>query len=97
MAEIKKLICVNHGGNPLGLNNFYIASEVSMFKGIGYIPICKKCLFEMANSYYDKYKDMKLSIYYMCRKIDIAFNSNIFEGAFGEGAESPQKSFFSHI
>lgn len=97
VAEIKKLICVNHGGNPLGLNNFYIASEVSMFKGIGYIPICKKCLFEMANSYYDKYKDMKLSIYYMCRKIDIAFNSNIFEGAFGEGAESPQKVFQSYI
>lgn len=97
MAEINKIICVNHGGNPIGLSNFYMATEVSVFKGIGYIPICKKCLFEMANNYYDKYKDMKLVIYYMCRKIDIAFNSNIYEGAFTEGVDNAQKVFQSYI
>ena len=98
MAEITKLTCTNHGGNPISLTNFYMASEISVFKGIGYIPICKKCLFEMVNNYYDKYKDMRLAIYYMCRKIDIAFNSNIFEGALTEDdIEDAQKVFQSYI
>ena len=99
MAEIDKLICVHHGGRPIKTDRFYMASEVSLYKGIGYIPICKKCLFEMADDYYEKYKDMKLTIYYMCRKIDIAFNSNIFEGALdgAEDRENAQKVFQSYI
>lgn len=97
MAEINKIICVNHGGNPIGLSNFYMATEVSIYKGIGRIPICKKCLFEMAQNYYDKYKDMKLVIYYMCRKIDVPFNSNIYEGALTEGLDDAQKVFQSYI
>ncbi len=101
MAEIDKLTCVNHGGKPINLGSFYMASEVSIYKGIGYIPICKRCLFEMAENYYEKYKDMKIAVYYMCRKIDIAFNSNIFEGALegalSEGEMSAQKVFQSYI
>lgn len=101
MAEIDKITCIKHGGNPIVLSNFYISGRESIFGGIGYIPICKDCLYDMTTNYYNIYKDMKLSIYYMCRKIDVAFNSNIFEAALGKGLEKdediPKKVFQSYI
>lgn len=97
MAEVEKITCVKHGGNPINLSNFYMASSVSLFSGIGYIPICKKCLFAMAREYYSRYKDMKKTVYYMCRKIDIAFNNNIYEGALERGLDDAKKVFQSYI
>lgn len=97
MADTDKLTCTYHGNKPIKLQNFYMASEVSMFKGIGYIPICKRCLFEMVDEYYAKHKDMRECIYYMCRKIDIAFNNNIFEGALKEAGANPQRVFQSYM
>lgn len=97
MAELEKLQCAKHGGNPIILSNFYIASPVSIFSGLGYIPICKKCLYKMVSEYYNIYKDMKRAIYYMCRKLDIAFNNNIFEGALEKDSENAKKVFQSYI
>ncbi|HSH51937.1 MAG TPA: hypothetical protein VK982_09475, partial [Bacteroidales bacterium] len=95
-AEIEKLICAKHG-NKIKVSNFYIASDVSMFSALGYIPICKKCLYEMANDYYSKYNDMKLSIYYICRKIDVAFDNNIYESALRKGKNNVKEVFQSYM
>lgn len=81
MSDIKKLICTKHGGNPIGVSNFYIAGESSIFGGLGRIPICKKCLYLEVEKYYNKSKDLRLSMYFMCRKIDVAFDTNTFEGS----------------
>lgn len=96
MAEIESLICSKHG-NEIKVSNFYIASEVSTFSGLGYIPICKNCLYEMVNNYYDKYKNMKLAIYYICRKIDIAFDSTIYDAALRKGKDNAKKVFQSYM
>mgnify|MGYP001438181587 FL=1 len=97
VAELDKISCVKHGGNPIGLGSFYMASPVSVYSGLGYIPICKRCLFEMVREYYVRYKDMRKSIYYMCRKLDVAFNSNIYEGALEKDGEDPKKVFQSYM
>ena len=97
MTEINKISCVKHGGDAIGLRNYYIASSVSMFSGIGYIPICKRCLYEDLDKYYSRYKDIKKSIYYMCRKMDVAFNSNIYEGALEKGGNNVKKVFQSYM
>jgi len=97
MAEIDKLICVRHGGNPIRTNNFYMASEMSIYRGIGYIPICKNCLYELINNYFDRYQDMRVSMYYMCRLIDIGFNSNLYESALEKGERDAKKVFQSYI
>lgn len=96
MAEIESLICSKHG-NEIKVSNFYIASEVSTFSGLGYIPICKNCLYEMVNNYYDKYKNMRLVIYYICRKIDIAFDSTIYDAALRKGKDNAKKVFQSYM
>lgn len=97
MAEIDKIQCVKHGGNGMNLSNFYMASPVSIYSGLGFIPICKRCLYEMVNEYYSRYKDMKKTIYYMCRKIDVAFNSNIYEGSLEKSEDNAKKVFQSYM
>lgn len=97
MIEADKLSCVKHGGKELNLSNFYMASPVSIYNALGYIPICKKCLYEMTNEYNSRYKDMRKAIYYICRKIDVAFNSNIYEGALEKDGTDIKKIFQSYM
>lgn len=96
MAEIEKLTCTKHG-NKIDISNFYVASENSIFSGIGYIPICKNCLYEFMKGYYNQYNDMKLAMYYMCRKIDVAFDGNIFEGSLKSNGNNHRKVFQSYM
>jgi hypothetical protein len=97
MAEIEKLRCVHHNGDPIKTSNFYIANDSSIFKGIRYIPICKRCLFKMANDYYDNYKDMEITIYLMCMQTDIAFDKGIYRGALKKNEDDAAKVFQSYI
>lgn len=96
MTEIEKLTCTKHG-NKIDISNFYVASENSIFSGIGYIPICKNCLYEFMEDYYNQCGDMKLAMYYMCRKIDVAFDSNIFEGSLKSSGNNHRKVFQSYM
>lgn len=100
MSEIKNLICVKHGGSPIGLNNFYMALSGSMYSGIGYIPVCKSCIDKIYNEYLKKYKEEKLAIYNMCRLLDLPFTYSSYEGAIAHSEKSNWKlyqSFFKHI
>lgn len=97
MSDIDKIICTKHGGNPIGLQNYYIANDATIFSGIGYIPICKDCLYKKANQYYNRYNDMQKTIYYMCRKVDIAFDSAIFDAAERKGKNNTKKVFQSYM
>lgn len=93
-----KITCVkgNHRG-ALALNNFYMAGQNTIFSGLGVIPICKNCLYDMVENYYDSKKDMRIAIYLTCRKIDIAFDSNIFEGSLVDGNVSATKVFMNYM
>lgn len=91
-----KILCVKHGAE-LGLSNFYVANSNTVFSGLGRIPFCKTCLYEMVKGYYESTNDMKLSIYYMCRKMDISFDSNIFEGATKNAESNAVEVFKSYM
>lgn len=96
MAERERIICVKHNADLLP-SNFYLAGGDSLFSGIGKIPICKSCLYKMAEAYYDEYQDMALSIYYMCRKVDVAYDSGLYEGALKQGEHDVVKVFQSYM
>lgn len=97
MTEINKLICVRHGGKPMRVTNFYMASDLSLYRGLGYLPICKKCLYEIIEDYSNKHKDMKLAMYHMCRLIDVGFNNNLYDSALEKGVDDSRKIFQSYI
>lgn len=97
MAKAKKITCVKHGAE-LVRSAFYMATPIdSVFAGVGVIPICKTCLLKMAEAYYDKYQDYEISIYYMCRKVDIAFDSAILEGALKSGGNDIKRVFSRYM
>ena len=96
MADDEKIRCVKHDA-LLVPSNFYIASNESIFSGIGRIPICKKCLYDMVNEYYKTHKDLALAIYYVCRKIDVAYDSRALDGALKSGDNNPRKTFQSYM
>lgn len=43
--------------------------------------ICKDCTELVYDEYFKKYNEIKLAVYYTCRKLDVCFNSNTYDGA----------------
>lgn len=97
MSKLTSLRCTKHGKRPISISKFYIASDVSVFSALGYIPICKDCLYKMAEDYYDRYKNEKVAIYLICRKIDVAFDNNIFESSLKKWGSNIRKVFQTYM
>ena len=84
-----RCICMTHPQNKkniLSTTNFYDAMTGSVYSGSieGKIPICKDCLKSKFIDYYSRSKNVKWSVYQMCRVCDIPFVNSIYEGASGE-------------
>lgn len=58
--------------------NFY-ACRASVYKGLGYLTICKDCIEQMYSSYLAQCKNAKDAVRQMCRKIDIIWNENAYD------------------
>lgn len=81
---MSKITCIKHG-NTIDKSNFYISGNDSIYSGIGHIPICRSCMIKELDEYYERFKDMKKTIYYMLRKMDVGFYNSFFEGALKSG------------
>lgn len=77
-TDDKKISCINCGTS--NQQNFYQTKDKNR-KYFGKIPYCKSCIKEIYNNYLKKYKEMNLALYYMCRKIDIAYIHSAYTGA----------------
>ena len=91
-----RITCAKHKSEIMS-SNFYIAGDMSIFSGLGYIPICKSCLYKEVERYYEAHKNMRDAIYLTCRKIDVAFDSNIYEGALRGDPHSATKAFMNYM
>lgn len=72
-----RLQCVKHGG-IIKENNFYNAPDDSIWSGIGKIAICKNCLREMVDEYYEQTMVIEDTIMLMCRAIDMGFHAESY-------------------
>ena len=69
--------CATAYGRKKG--NFPV-SYAAMYKGSGYLPICKSCVDTMYNSYLQQCDgDAKQAVRQMCRKLDLYWNEQIFD------------------
>jgi hypothetical protein len=80
---IKNKIKCTCCGEETAERNFYI-SKSFIYKATSHLPICKTCLGELYESYYEKYQDYKLAIYYMCRAVGICFNLGSYNAVLQE-------------
>lgn len=77
--DIKCTCC----GKETSERNFYI-SKSFIYKATSHLPVCKTCLGNIYDSYYEKYQDYKLAIYYMCRAVGICFNLGSYNAVLQE-------------
>lgn len=82
MATKNKLTCTCCGQES-SERNFYI-SKSFIYKATSHLPICKTCLGELYDKYYNKYQDYKLALYYMCRAVGICFNLGSYNAVLQE-------------
>jgi len=85
-VEKPKLFCLIHpnGVTELAETQFYVVRGESIFSQVGKIMICKACCSRLYQQYYTETQDPKLSMYYACRKMDIAFINKVYESSFEE-------------
>ena len=86
-----KIQCVYHG-SFLREDSFYLSMPSSLYRGIGRIPVCKSCMEKILDELYAEYKDERLAVFHLCRKLDIPFDSNFYNGA-TKGSENPWQTF----
>ena len=68
--------CATAYGRKKG--NFPV-SYAALYKGAGYLPICKTCVDTMYNGYVAQCGDTKQAVRQMCRKLDLYWNETIYE------------------
>lgn len=67
-------------GTKYGRRKGYFPVNYSiLYKGIGYLPICKDCIDAMYNEYLAQCGDAKDAVRQMCRKLDLFWDENVYE------------------
>lgn len=50
-----------------------------LYKGLGYIPICKDCIDAMYNTYLSQCGNARDAVHQMCRKLDLYWSDRVFD------------------
>ena len=85
----QQMVCLIHpsGVTELSDASFYLCKGDSIFSQTGRVLICKDCCKKLYQKYYTQTQDAKLSMYYTCRKMDIAFVNQVYESSWVESKE----------
>lgn len=51
----------------------------ALYKGIGYMPVCKECIDALYNTYLAQCNDAADAVRQMCRKFDLYWNERVYE------------------
>lgn len=88
-----KVICSKCGtAFPKRKGNFYV-NYGGLYKGVGTLSICKKCIEDLYKDYYSQCKDARSAVRQMCRKLDLYWNDELFDTLF---KVSPTRTIMSH-
>ena len=77
--DSEKAICSRCGkayGKRVG---YFQASFAALYKGVGYLPVCKSCVDAMYNDYLAQCDNPKDAVRQMCRKLDLYWNEDVFD------------------
>ena len=83
--ERKKLFCMSCGKN-VDSGSFYVGKNPK-YSYWGNIPICKDCMLEMYNQFYQENPDHRIAVIKFCIAMDIPFADNIFNMAMNRFAK----------
>ena len=60
---------------------FFPVSYAVMYKGIGFMPVCKDCIDKLYNDYLIDCGNSRDAVRQVCRKLDIYWNEDVFNSA----------------
>ena len=75
---VGKVFCTRCGMAYTKRRNFFPVSYAKLHKGIGYVPVCRKCIDQMFREYLDEFGDTALAARQICRKLDLYYDDKLF-------------------
>lgn len=75
----EKVICPKCGMAFSKRKGYFPVSYAAMYKGSGYIPICKECIDNMYQNYLGQCNKAEYAVRQMCRKLDLYWSQDIFD------------------
>lgn len=73
------VVCSRCGTAYSRRKGYFPVSYATLYRGIGYMTVCKDCIDEMYEKYLSICGDSKAAVRQMCRKLDLYWNDNVFE------------------
>lgn len=76
--------------------NFYV-NHSQLYRGIGYLPICKECVEAIYEGYLARSGgDQKASVRQLCRKLDLYWGENIYDQSYAKSTSRTIISTYLH-
>lgn len=72
-------ICSKCGKSYGRRKGYFPVNYGLLYKGIGYVSVCKDCIDTMYNSYLSQCNSAKDAVRQMCRKLDLYWNDKVYE------------------
>lgn len=77
--EVSSSTICSKCGRAYGRRKGYFPVNYSiLYKGIGFLNVCKECVDQMYDTYLEQCKDAKAAVRQMCRKLDLYWSENVF-------------------
>lgn len=93
-----KVVCARCGrmfGKRRG--NFSV-SYAAMYKGAGYLTVCKTCVEDMYSAYLSQCNDAKLAVRQMCRKLDLFWDPGLYDSMLSQStAQTVMTHYLSRV
>lgn len=63
------------------LNGYFYKSYAQLYKGVGYMPVCKRCVDKLYEDFLRESGSEEKAIHHLCRKLNLYWNKDLFEAA----------------
>lgn len=82
------IVCARCGTGYKARQSNFSPCHCSIYKGIGYLTVCKKCVEAMFQQYLVVSMDAKRAVRQICRKLDLYWSDDAFEQVFKRNAQN---------
>ena len=90
-----KCYCTRCGRAYGSRKGFFPVSYAALYKGAGYLPICRECVSSMFNHYLEQCNDQKLALKQICRKLDLYWSEQAYD--YVEKKNTPRTIISSYL
>lgn len=76
-----RAVCAKCGEEYSRRKGYFPVSYAASYKGLGYVPICGRCIESLYNGYLAQCGNSRDAVRQVCRKLDLYWSGNVFDAA----------------